>query len=72
VRIAAAPSSRLDDYKSPMATPASCSRLLLPALVLAVERIAASDRRRPAVGDKQGSWRPEHIEQELALNGASR
>src|ERR1700738_1485384 len=30
-------------------TPTSCGRLLLPALVLAAERIAASDPPRPAV-----------------------
>jgi hypothetical protein len=34
----------LGDRASPMATPRSCARLLLLALVLAVDRIAASDR----------------------------
>jgi hypothetical protein len=35
-------------------TPTSCGRLLLPALVLAAERIAASDPPRPAVGEEEG------------------
>src|SRR5450755_1350821 len=43
--------SDLGDCASPMATPASCGGLLLPAFVLAAERIAASDPRRPAVGE---------------------
>jgi hypothetical protein len=41
----------LGECASQMATPASCGLLLLSALVLAAERIAASDRRRPAVGE---------------------
>jgi hypothetical protein len=38
----------LGDCASPMATPASCGGLLLPALVLAAERIAASNLAVPA------------------------
>jgi hypothetical protein len=39
----------LGEGASPRGTPTSCGRLLLPALVLAAERIAASDPPRPAV-----------------------
>jgi hypothetical protein len=44
----------LGDCASQMAMPASFGLLLLSALVLAAERIAASDRRGPAVGEYQG------------------
>jgi len=45
------------DCESPRRTPTSCGRQLLRRLVLAAERIAASDPPRPSVRATQGRRR---------------